>query len=231
MCAGLFLWYNAARFGNPLEFGLKYQHLGLLNEAQRLRDGTYFSAVYVLRNIYSVTLLAPSVSFEAPFVHYDKPEWLMAWLVGDYPKLTNINYCSSVLFSSPLLLFAVSGIAYVRKWRKISSRSRLVLGAIVLALVSCAAFPLFLMGYSRRYLQDYYPFIVLLSYLGFLTFWRSWGCKSSPRQKSILGLTLIMGLAWTLVMAFDLNVQVAFLSDFSRALRIYNSEETFLPLS
>jgi len=227
MSAALYLWYNAARFGNPLEFGLKYQYVGLPQDAQRLRDGTNFSMAYVPRNVYSVTLLAPSMSSEAPFVHYGKPEWL----VGEYPKLTNIEYCSSIFFSSPLLLFAVFAIAYVRKSWMMSRSDRVVPAAIVLALISCAAFPFFGMGYSRRYLQDYYPFVVLLSYLGFLMFWGSWGRKSGSWQKAILGLSLMMGVAWTFAMAFDLNVQWAFSSDFSRALRIYNSEETFVPLS
>ena len=200
----LFACYNATRFGNPLDTGFAYVQAGLQQDRERLMNGTAFSTDYFLRNVYSITLLIPQLSSTQPLIHYVEPDWL----VGEYPKLTNLEYCSSMFFSSPLLLFAILLLMRVRQ--SIASKdSRVTVEVLLLALASSAAIPMFLTGYSRRYLQDYYPFMVLFSYFGFLLFWRSRGSESRGWRRVLLGALLVMTLVWTFIVAFDLTVQFA----------------------
>jgi hypothetical protein len=219
--------YNAARFDNPLDFGTTHMLVGRAQDAQRLQDGLEFSITYLPRNIYSATLLMPSLSSDAPFVHYEKPEWL----VGEYPRLTNLEWCSSIFFSSPMLLFALCAVEYLRPRRARDKGYRMSAWILAGFLLFSAGSTLFNMGYCARYVQDYYPFITSLAFLGFVYFWQTWGSGASSWHKAFLVSAIAVILVWTSVIAFTLNAQVGFLGDFSRALRIRNSEETFVPLS
>jgi hypothetical protein len=212
--------YNNARFGSPFEFGVTYQHLGSPDEAERLAQNQSTSVLYLPRNLYHLFLLVPKLSFTRPYVEYIAP----AWLVGKFPRLANAEWPGSIFFTSPLLLFLFASVMY---FRKSSYHGTLV--ALILLAFSSAVYPLFYMGYSRRYLQDFYPFLTLLAFLGFSYFW-----TASRRRLRSLRLPIIIiltsALIWSFFASEAIVIQFGFQSDLARALRIYNDPSTFVYL-
>ena len=215
--------YNMARFDSALEFGHRYMQVGNPVELARAAEYGYLSIVYVWRNVYHITLLAPQISLQPPFIHYAYPEWLVG---NDYPRLVNLEYCSSVFFSSPLLLFMFGTSAY---FANRTQRANILILSMVGALAASAT--LLMDGYARRYLEDYYAYLVVLSFLGFVNLWRSSRSKWPQKTHAAFLLLTALALLWTFGLAFDLNVQFAFHSDFSRALSIRNAYTSFVPLS
>jgi hypothetical protein len=213
--------YNMTRFGSPLEFGQTYQHTGNPEDTERLINHQSISIEYFMRNLYQVTLLIPRISSSQPYLNYSAP----SWLVGEFPKLTTLEWSGSIFFASPLLLFVFAALPCFRKSEFRGTTVLLVLLAFTSAVVSLS-----FQGYARRYLQDFYPFITLLAFLGFT---RSWNflVKLKPNVRIPVGALLVAVTVWTALVAFDLVVQFAFRSDLSRALRAYNEPSTFVYLS
>lgn len=88
------LGYNAARFGNPLEFGLHYQ-LTASEDQTRIRP---FSVSYVLFNLRTYFLSAPQWGRYFPFVHPFRGVALPAGYYG-------IEYTYGALIVCPLIWF------------------------------------------------------------------------------------------------------------------------------
>jgi len=222
--------YNVLRFGNPFEFGSTYQHAGP-GPVERVTHYGYASTVYIWRNLYHLTLLIPRLSLDVPFVNYCYASGAGCpnWLVGEYPKLVQVEWGGSVFFSSPILLFSFFSIGYLfaRHASKRMKTHRLNILVIAMLLVFAAGPPLMNYGYSRRYLQDFYPFLTLLSYLGFVCIWETLGAKRAVNLQRALCVIVFAALGWAFLIAFDLNVQLAFNSDFARALSIYREMRTF----
>jgi hypothetical protein len=201
LCAGLLYgYYNMIRFGNPFEFGLSYVFSGLSTEVMRFEGGQSTSLSYLVRNIYHIVFFVPPMTNVPPFVHYfDYP----AWLVGDsYPKLVAIEWGASIFFSSPLLLLAFSPIS---KLRMPKSRGNVAL--LLMLVVFSGLYAVCYMSYSRRYLQEFYPYVVALAFLGAVCVMgqlRSLG--KWPRLTFML--VLIGGFIWALFISIDLNLQL-----------------------
>lgn len=201
LCAGiLYGYYNMIRFGSPFEFGHNYVLSGVAVEVMRLQAGQVTSLGYLVRNIYQAFFFIPPMSRRYPFIYYNRyPGWLVGY---SYPKLTEIEWGASIFFSSPLLSFAFLSLATLRRhgsWKYIS---------VLAALSVCSGlYALSYMSYSRRYLQEFYPYVVALAFLGVI--WvmdrlRSFG--KGPRLA--LTLVLIAGFIWTLFVSIDLNLQL-----------------------
>jgi hypothetical protein len=212
MVCGVFLWaaYNAVRFDNPFEFGLTYNYPGLQEERQRLLAGQVFSIDYVGRNLYHLILLMPTLSLKPPYVIYTWPDWLVG---EEYPKLIMLHFCCSLFFSSPLLLCSIASFKYAT--RKLHT---IYIVMLVLLLVATAVYPLLLLGYARRYVQDYYPYLVALAYLGFVWIWKRSKAKYRGRSKGVFIALVALTTAWTFMIALNLNIQFEFSSDFCRAI-------------
>jgi hypothetical protein len=146
---GFFFWYNAARFGSPLESGYALAALPAWLEAER-RQGL-FSLAHVPMNIDYLFLHLPSVIPDPPFL---KPDGLGL----------------SVFLTSPGL-----ALAAFADWR--SPRARLLLGTAVAVLVpTLLYYGGGWLQYGYRYFLDSVPFLVALAGLavarsGRLSWW------------------------------------------------------------
>ncbi len=137
---GLLLWYNAARFGNPLEFGHSY----LLEGARAsIRDHGLFSTQFLNHNLSCALVNLPRLSATPPFVQITR-------------------HGLSLLFTTPFLLY----LLWPRRegWSAADRFRHLVLWLTVLA----AAVPLLLYqnsGWAQfgyRFALDFMPYLFVL---------------------------------------------------------------------
>jgi hypothetical protein len=134
-----FLWYNAARFGSPLESGYQLATLPPWLEAQRQRG--LFSLVHVPMNL------------EYLFLHLPRPSLTFPFLAPD-------GLGMSVLITSPGLLLAA-----LAPWR--DRRARLLLVAAVLVLIpTLLYYGGGWLQFGYRYFLDSIPFVWALGALG-----------------------------------------------------------------
>lgn len=134
-----FFWYNAVRFGDPLESGYALAALPEWLEARRQMG--LFSLAHVGWNIDLMVLKLPSRRAEFP------------WFQPD-------NVGNSVLFTSPTLFMAV-----LAPWR--DRRSWILLGAAVAVLIpTLLYYGGGWVQYGYRYFLDSVPFLVALAGMG-----------------------------------------------------------------
>lgn len=132
------LWYNAARFGSPLESG--YALAGLPDWLAAQRAQGLFALVHVPMNIDYLFLKLPSFQSTFPFI---RPDWLGM----------------SVLVTSPGLLLAIRA-----DWRDRTSWA--LLGAAVLVLApSLLYYGGGWLQFGYRYFLDSVPFVMALASL------------------------------------------------------------------
>jgi ABC-type cobalt transport system substrate-binding protein len=218
--------YNTARFGSPTEFGIKYSIIGSDHSevAQRVRENKMTGLSYLALNTIQLAVLRPFWTNEDHhIVYYNRP----GWLIGSYPRLVDDEFVSSIFFSSPLLLFFVYTLFVIRKNKK---NSALVL-ILIAFLVSAYIYGGLSMAYARRYIQDYYAFLILLTFAGMVLFWKDYIVQQKKQiQYVVVGVVCLL-IIFTAVIAFNLNCQVAFTLDMKRCVNIYNLPPTFEPLS
>ena len=134
-----FLWYNAARFGSPLESG--YALASLPDWLERQRQQGLFALVHVPMNL------------DYLFVH-------LPTLTSTFPYLRPDGLGMSVLVTSPGLLLAV-----LAPWR--DRRSWLLLLAAVLVLVpTLLYYGGGWLQFGYRYFLDSIPFVWALAAMG-----------------------------------------------------------------
>jgi hypothetical protein len=131
----IFFWYNAIRFGSPLESG--YALAALPEFLERQRDMGLFSISHVPMNIDYFLLKLPTFMTTFPFLRPD-------------------GLGMSVLLTSPGLL-----LAFFAPWR--SSRTWLLAGAALAVLVpTLLYYGGGWLQYGYRYFLDSVPFVVAL---------------------------------------------------------------------
>ena len=223
----IYSYYNFARFNNPFEFGIKYSAQQSPEDHYRLISNKSISFNYFILNITQLIRLIPKISLNLPFIVYIKPDWL----VGKFPKLLNIENTSSLFFSSPLLLFIFYiPIGIMKKFVK-RSKSFVNLTLIIVVLIGTSIFGLFFMGYTRRYYQDYYFLLTLLSFVGIIFFFEDYVLKFNKIKKITFYATCLILIGWTFIIALNLNCQIAFRNDYARCLNNYNKPSTYIPLN
>jgi putative flippase GtrA len=140
---GLF-GYNAARFGNPLEFGLRYQ----LTASEDQTTTHPFSASYVLFNLRTYFLAAPQWGRYFPFVH---PFRIIPQPAGYY----GVEYIYGALVVCPLTWFC----GLIPPWifqRKAKGPFPLAVFFVLLALGTTGVLVCFNSA-AGRYVEDILP--------------------------------------------------------------------------
>ena len=160
--AGLF-WYNAARFGSPLDFGIKY-NLTTVGD-MTLRSGTITSAVEdFMLYFFSVPKLIGSF----PYIDLLKSYPVLGAPFGDETEIL----VSGILFAAPFALVALCEMFDARQ-------KKFIRAFIVAAFVYSAALGIFEGGYanvSYRYICDFGFAIGFASALAMLSVSKSARC-------------------------------------------------------
>jgi hypothetical protein len=176
----ILFWYNAVRFGGPLETGLdelypKYE--GQIYTIYLKYNPSDRFGEFDLRNVplhlYTIFLMPPT--FEpAPFVpaeQWDNATWLR-------PS----EYGMSVLLTSPVFAYAV----LVRNNKALRNMCWIAIG--VVAIPTLIYYSQGWVQFGYRYLMDYLPFIMILTALGVDRF-------RSPRSVWIVAILVVISVA------------------------------------
>jgi hypothetical protein len=218
--------YNTARFGSPTEFGIKYSIIGSDHSevAERIRENKMTSVSYLALNTVQLAILRPFWTNEPHHItYYNRP----SWLIGSYPRLVDDEFVSSIFFSSPLMLFMIYSFFVIKKYKK----TTYILLPIGIFLLTAYIYGGLSMAYARRYIQDYYAFLVLLTFIGMVYSWKDYvENKKKYIHKIVIVITCLVVIL-TGVIAINLNCQVAFTLDMKRCVNFYNDPSTFEPLS
>lgn len=138
----LLLLYNYCRFGDPLEFGYRYQLL--INEQAVNREQGLWGLIHFPSNIYHFLFKSPD------------PVFLPGSKILTYPFVIADVWGMSVLFTSPILLWAL----------RANFRDRTVYlsfaTAAVMLFVVLGYYGIGVRQFGYRYALDAYPFLFVM---------------------------------------------------------------------
>jgi len=181
--------YNALRFDNPFEFGLRYVLSG-----DRQVTGPPFSLHYLWFNIRIFYLEPAHWTTRFPFVH----DITMPLPPSGYGRL---EHPFGILANIPIVWLA---LAAPLAWRDRPADARSILSGFLTAVAivfgaSALTLGLFLSA-SIRYQVDLLPSLVLLAVIGILSLERA--AVSQPRRRRV------MRWGWSLLLAFSVVFSV-----------------------
>jgi tetratricopeptide (TPR) repeat protein len=151
--------YNAARFGNPFDFGMTYQLAGVY--VARLHT---FSPSYIGTNLGFYLFQGVRWSSIFPFTHEPALGPLMAKLP---PNHGGVQQISGALFNAPILWAAVGVPLYLGFWRRDRRLLSIAASASWVALSSLGLLSFFY-GACSRYQFEFVPAMALVASMGIL---------------------------------------------------------------
>jgi hypothetical protein len=192
-CGVLLAAYNYARFQNPFEFGNRYQLAGGVQN-----QGSLFALAKVVPAIYYLVFAPPLVGHHYPFVR--PSDSLSAF--ASLPKGLSVGPTIGLLWVAPV---AMLGLMAPLAWRERQIRNRVKLGStrfvvasLYVSAVSIMAMFALLGWIVGRYLVDFAPELVLLSWLLLAAAWqgvRDWSVRQQRLfQCTVVGFTLYSAL-------------------------------------
>jgi hypothetical protein len=192
-CLTLLALYNQARFGNPLEYGTKYQ----------LNPDKYWGRLsYVPPGMWSYLLAPPRVEVLFPFLSMIPPQ-------VSYPLGLPATYSlaseetGGLLAMAPIAIFVI-GLPWMW-WRHGSALGRLApflltmagAGVAILAFICYEFF-----ASAERYEVDY----TTLFLLGALATWLALSCKARARERWIVRAGALLA-AWSCTTGLAVSLQ------------------------
>ncbi|OFX74488.1 MAG: hypothetical protein A2X12_02195 [Bacteroidetes bacterium GWE2_29_8] len=209
--------YNYNRFGSIFDTGFNHVSSGIPEEITRFSIGKGTSFKYIPYNAYEYFIAWPRIGFHPTDNLYNR----FVNVIGDFPKLTSSEYTSSVFLKSPLSLFALY-LIILFLMRKIQSKDlRIISASVLLGFIAVTSPLLFLIGNAKRYTQDFFPALMILSYIALSFFYNK---VASKRHKTLLAIVLIL----TLIYSFGQNAlttcMFCHIGKMERCLNIYNKE-------
>jgi hypothetical protein len=156
--AGL-LWYNYARFGNPLEFGASYQ--------------TAYASLASVPGVKPRLFSPAFAGFNAWIYYWAPPQWSRYFpfvkMIHVPPGSPDFEYVYGLLPHFPFVLLALLAPLGLRR-RPPGERGALaaMLGAIAAFYLAIGGLLLCFVGTAGRYMVDFAPALILLSGLGLL---------------------------------------------------------------
>ena len=187
ICGFLLLWYNFARFGNPLEFGTSYQLTasastrGVSLHLRNLADGLYYLLLCPLRI-------------------WDQFPFLVPRYVGPNTRMF-VENATGLLAISPM---AAAGLA-LPLWigrLKATRPSGLILAALYGGAVAVLIF-VSLTGFTvGRYLLDFSPALLVISMFA----WLWWATQSRAWLRRGVAVAIVAGSLWSTAIGAALSL-------------------------
>jgi hypothetical protein len=223
-CLGLAA-YNYARFGNPLEFGLRYQ----LGEASY--QNVRLSMENIVPGLYYLLLSPPNLVAEFPFVRLAIRQPFDAG-INVLPARYFLELTGGLLALSPIAL-----IAFLTPFcRKLFAGTRGVFAFGLTMLVFTAGCILFLAATgltSQRYEVDFAPFLVFVACVMacvLVAFLRRWArALAATALVGLLLYTIGANLALAIQGPYDQFIQASPAS-YTRLAKWFSPFERFRPL-
>ena len=200
LCIGAVLAHNAARFGNPLEFGQNYQ-LSVIYESKM----RHFSPSYVLHNLFIYFGNAPSWSRAFPF--------LTSKVIGGGPPgyldICVEGICGVAVTFPGLWLAVAAPLVWWRREAPEMVRLRALVAVIAVVMATQTAVILGYFVAMVRYAADFGPALAVLAVLGLL------GVERWVRQRrgaGVVNALMILAVVATVVagvlVSFDYHHQM-----------------------
>ena len=154
-CGSAIAWYNYARFGNPLEFGVTY----ILGEP--VYQNLHLALVNLIPGLYYMLACAPDFDFVFPFFRLARrpPFNSLHW---PFPDRYFLEPTTGAFFLYPLLLLALAAPVFVRLFRDRAPVSALITAMYVYS-VACLLLIALTGLNSQRFEVDFLPFMVFIS--------------------------------------------------------------------
>ncbi len=147
--AGVQMWYNYARFGSPMDFGIQYSLT--INDFTR----SQFHFRFVLMALYNYLFNTPVFTAAYPFIHSEFQDMEAGgFFYADVPATGNT---SGLLFLSlPIFAYLFSGVALKQlpqRRDKVRCAAYIGLPCVIMPLVIIAS--VWESGYAVRYMLDF----------------------------------------------------------------------------
>jgi hypothetical protein len=202
LCVGLaaIFWYNWARFGSITESGLYYQMtagLYLQKYNKEMAD-----SIYILQNIYNYLFYPFDISGQFPFLSPRYASEVPVFSFYPLPELYDGQWITGLLWTVPFVVFAilplVEGIRVFWGRNSLTHLSdekrseydwlvRVMSGTFLIGF----AFLLVFFWAAMRYLEDFIPFLLIVSMMGF---WRGYqllsGNPARQRLYACMGVVI-----------------------------------------
>jgi hypothetical protein len=196
-CGVLLAWYNFARFGNPFEFGTRYQLVG------QSHNSVEPALRHVVPDLYYYLLSKPIWLPQFPFLtmfQQGAPFGRMDWMAGEFKG----ERIAGLLWISPLCVAGIFGPVLLA-WRKLrdSSLAVAVAGTVAFSAVVMFAFICMIPGISGRYQMDSAPGLLVAGI--FLCCWAVSRISAAWLRRLILGFT-VAACAWGSVAGAALSI-------------------------
>jgi len=211
----LFLTYNYLRFHDPIETGVSYISSGSQEGKNRILNKQLNSKYYIPYNLYNYFLAVPD---------YNEKKYKDI-TVGLFPKLEDSHYVYSIFLSFPLSSFIFYYFYLLfRKKEKLNKELKIILLIISFPTIIVLGALLTFTGATRRYLLDFFPPMLIISYVGLELF-----MINVMRQKRItIYLLLLIALLFSFVLNYMTTCNFAFKGNMEKCMNIYNKEYILL---
>lgn len=210
----LIFFYNYSRFNNVLEFGVSYIENGNAEDGSRIDKKLANNLQYIPYNLYNYFVALPSIQ---------KDSSTLINTVGAFPKLTGKEFTTSVFLNSPLLLFALYLGFKVRRRRDfVPAKLGKILLAIFIGSSITIGYLLTFLGSTRRYIQDFLPFLLIIAFVGMEKF------LVTVKRKYILYFFLIIIIIYTFLINSATTCNFSFWGQMDKCLNIYNKDYILL---
>jgi hypothetical protein len=167
------LWYNWARFGNPLEFGTRYVLAGV-----NMHRAPMLATVHFLPNLRYYTFAAPRL---VPFFPY-------LVLQPERPGLSptpGLEPVAGIFLIFPICWFFWAGLGVLHKRTRILGTEAWLCAALGAVM---AIPPLLAPGATFRYLTDFAPWIVLAAIIAWADLWLALPWSGARRVVTVTGV-------------------------------------------
>lgn len=196
MGAAAIMWYNAVRFGSPLEFGAVYQ-LTVSNVAANT-----FSLSLIPAALYHYILQPFSVEGQFPHI---RPNYSV---LSNYGRYVYIEHTVGLLAFPHLTAGACSLPCILRRFKKAPVKAAMLLLTPLIAVV-LAVLDFMMGGVTMRYLGDFLPLVAMMAtpvlLLGYtrLSERLHLGHRLFPAAVAVLSASLFIGVCFTVFTARD----------------------------
>jgi hypothetical protein len=177
----LLMLYNALRFGNPTEFGVKYQ---LTSHDPATHKG--YQLAYVPPGIWYYLFSPPYLTLGFPYINL--PSEAVSYPFTAPARYDGVQIISGLLPIAPFTVFALAAPAVLR-----GTARRVTLGLIALAFLIIVMASYALWGATIRYEVDFASLLLITAALG----WIGWAGRLSGLRRRLLTVGGMLLITWS----------------------------------
>jgi hypothetical protein len=195
-------WYNWARFGSVVEFGMRYQ-MGYRNLAEN--SGDIFNLAYVPQNLYNYFFTLFDLQSQFPFLSLKLGMNDPIYHAIVFPKIYTSQFVTGLLYTAPFVIFALVPLviflfSYFKKQplqtlADGNAASTLYWLVMTLGGAFFMSFGVLMMYFwvGIRFFEDFMPSLTLLSVIGF---WQGYSLAlgKSYNHKMYAGLGIVLAV-------------------------------------